>query len=76
VHEPYSLNRLTRKGGNTRSLTKYRGRNNSKVVYYYLLLITRVPKGNYVRLRSIVYECPIETNILTTRDLAETLYSI
>jgi hypothetical protein len=66
VHEPYSLNRLTRKGGNTRSPTKYRGGNNSKVVHYYLLLIIRVPKGNYIRLRSIVYKCLIEMNILTT----------
>jgi hypothetical protein len=76
VHEPHSLNRPTRKGGNARSPTKYRGGNNSEVVYYYLLLITRVPEGNYIRLRSIVYERPIETNILTTRDLAETLYSV
>jgi hypothetical protein len=76
VYEPYSLNRLTRKGGNTRSPTKYRGGNNSEVVHYYLLPIIRVPKGNCVRLRSIVYERPIETNILTTRDLAETLYSV
>jgi hypothetical protein len=76
VHEPYSLNRPTRKGGNTRSPIKYRGENNSEVVHYYLLLIIRVPEGNYVRSRSIVCERPIETNILTTWDLAETLYSV
>jgi len=76
MYEPYSLNRLTRKGGNTRSPTKYRGRNNSEVVYYYLLLIIWVPEGNRIRLRSIVYERPIETNMSTTRDLAETLYSV
>ena len=66
MYEPYSLNRLTRKGGNTRSLTKYRGKNNSEVIYYYLLLIIQVPKGNYIKLRSIVYKRPIEMNILTT----------
>jgi hypothetical protein len=76
VYKPHSLNRLTRKGGNTRSPIKYRGGNNSEVVHYYLLPIIWVPEGNYIRLRSIVYKCPIETNILTTWDLAETLYSI
>jgi hypothetical protein len=66
MHEPYSFNKLTRKGGNARSFIKHRGGNNNKVVHYYLLLITRVLKGNCVKSRNIVYKRFIEMNILIT----------
>jgi hypothetical protein len=66
MHEPYSFNRPTRKGGNAKSLIKYRGGNNSKVVYHHLLLIIQVLKGNCVKLKSIVYKRLIETNMSIT----------
>src|SRR5271163_2683450 len=76
MHEPHGFNGPTRKGGDAGSPTEHRGGNDSEVVHHYLLPTTRVPEGNCVRSRSTVCEHPMETNMSTTRDPAETLYSV